>query len=53
MKTYGFSPLIKITLGVGLDVDTSLQLFDELLVKADEKLYLAKDRGLNQVISAD
>lgn len=46
-------PELKVTLSIGLDADTSLQQFDELLVKADEKLYLAKDRGRNQVISAD
>ncbi len=42
-------PELNVTISMGLNADTSLKNFEQMLAAADQKLYEAKDSGRNKV----
>ncbi len=42
-------PDLKVTISMGLNADTNLENFEQMLAAADKKLYEAKDSGRNKV----
>lgn len=41
---------LKVTMSMGINADTQLSDFEQMLINADEKLYQAKGNGRNQIV---
>lgn len=46
-------PNSKVTISMGIAIDNNCNSLDEIIKKADESLYLAKNSGKNQVAQSD
>lgn len=46
-------PNSKVTISMGIAMDNNYNLLDEIIKKADESLYLAKNSGKNQIALSD